>query len=77
MTDVLFPHISDADPTAEGVLSTWFVKDGADVAVDELLAEVAVDKVDMEIVAPAPGRITLLAGEGDVIQQGAAVARIA
>jgi pyruvate/2-oxoglutarate dehydrogenase complex dihydrolipoamide acyltransferase (E2) component len=74
MTDVVFPPVGDAD--AEGVLATWFVGDGEQVAEGDLIAEVAVDKVDMELTAPAPGVIHLLAGEGDVRKQGAVIARI-
>jgi pyruvate/2-oxoglutarate dehydrogenase complex dihydrolipoamide acyltransferase (E2) component len=76
VTDVPFPEVSQKDPEAEGVLATWFVADGDQVAEGNLIAEVAVDKVDMEIPAPAAGTIHLLATEGDVIKQGTIVARI-
>jgi pyruvate/2-oxoglutarate dehydrogenase complex dihydrolipoamide acyltransferase (E2) component len=46
------------------------VNDGA------LIAEVAVDKVDLELTAPATGVIRLLAKEGDVRRRGAVIARI-
>jgi pyruvate/2-oxoglutarate dehydrogenase complex dihydrolipoamide acyltransferase (E2) component len=75
MTDVLFPPIS-ADAAAEGVLATWFVGDGEPVNEGDLIAEAAVDKVDMEIVAPASGVIRLLVGEGDVAKQGTVIARL-
>lgn len=76
MTDVPFPEVSQRDPDAEGVLATWFVADGERVAEGDLLAEVAVDKVAMEILSPAAGVIHLLATEGDVVRQGVAVARL-
>jgi pyruvate/2-oxoglutarate dehydrogenase complex dihydrolipoamide acyltransferase (E2) component len=75
MTDVLFPPVS-ADAGAEGVLATWFVGDGEQVSEGDLLAEVAVDKVDMEILAPVSGVIRLLAKESDVATQGTVIARI-
>jgi pyruvate/2-oxoglutarate dehydrogenase complex dihydrolipoamide acyltransferase (E2) component len=74
MTDVVFPPVSKDD--AEGVLATWFVGDGEPVSEGDLIAEVAVDKVDMEITAPASGVIHLLAKEGDVRKQGTVIARI-
>ncbi|HZE32855.1 MAG TPA: lipoyl domain-containing protein [Actinoallomurus sp.] len=74
MTDVVFPPVSKDD--AEGVLATWFAGDGEQVSEGDLIAEVAVDKVDMEITAPASGVIHLLAEEGDVKKQGAVIARI-
>jgi pyruvate/2-oxoglutarate dehydrogenase complex dihydrolipoamide acyltransferase (E2) component len=74
MTDVAFPPVGEAD--AEGVLATWFVADGDQVSEGALIAEVAVDKVDMELTAPASGVIHLLAKEGDVRKQGAVIARI-
>lgn len=76
MTDIQFPPISADDPAAEGVLATWFVGDGEPVSEGDLIAEVAVDKVDMEIVAPASGVIRLLVKESDVVRQGAAIARL-
>jgi biotin carboxyl carrier protein len=41
-----------------------------------LIAEAAVDKVDMEVPDPAAGTIHLLATEGDIVKQGTIVARI-
>ena len=76
MTDVLFPPLSKETPDAEGVLSTWFVTDGSTVAVDQLLAEVQVDKVSAEVPAPAGGVVHLLVDEEATVRQGVAIARI-
>lgn len=76
MTDVLFPPLSKETPDAEGVLSTWFVTDGSKVAVDQLLAEVQVDKVSAEVPAPAGGIVHLLVDEEATVRQGVAIARI-
>lgn len=76
MTDVLFPEMSAENPDAEGVLATWFVDDGQVVEEGDLIAEVAVDKVDMELPAPTSGVIHLLVKEGDVVTQRSVVARI-
>jgi pyruvate/2-oxoglutarate dehydrogenase complex dihydrolipoamide acyltransferase (E2) component len=76
MTDVPFPQLSKDSPEAQGVLSTWFVADGATVRADQLIAEVQVDKVSVEIPAPQAGTIQLLVKEGDAVAQGAPIARI-
>jgi len=76
VTEVPFPEVAPQNPDAEGVLATWFVADGDRVAEGDLIAEVAVDKVDVEVPAPAAGTIRLLAAEGDVVKQGTLVARI-
>lgn len=76
MTDIGFPAVSAKDPDAEGVLSTWFVADGDQVREGDLLVEVAVDKVDMEITAPAAGTVQLLLAEGESAKQGTVIARL-
>ena len=76
MTDVLFPRLSERDPEGEGVVATWFVDDGSTVTVGQLVAEVAVDKVDAEVFAPADGIISTTVGEGAAARQGAPIATI-
>ncbi len=76
MTDVRFPQLSNDNPDAEGVVSTWFVNDGEAVAVGQLLAEVAVDKVDQEVLAQAAGTITVTVTEGAATRQGTVIATI-
>jgi pyruvate/2-oxoglutarate dehydrogenase complex dihydrolipoamide acyltransferase (E2) component len=73
---VLFPPLSKETPDAEGVLATWFVSEGSTVAPDQLLAEVQVDKVAAEVLAPAAGVVHLLADEEAVVRQGEPIARI-
>jgi pyruvate/2-oxoglutarate dehydrogenase complex dihydrolipoamide acyltransferase (E2) component len=49
---------------------------GADVAKGELLIEIATDKADVEVSAPADGRITsLLVAAGDMVRPGQLVRR--
>ena len=76
MTDVPSPAVADKGPGAEGVVSTWFVRDGDTVEVDQLLAEVQVDKVAVEVPAPAAGTVPPPRGGGAGGQQGEGVARI-
>lgn len=76
MTDVLFPPLSTQRPDAEGVVTRWFVADGETVSAGQLVAEVQVDKVDAEVVAPAGGVLRVLVPEDGAARQGAAIARV-
>ncbi len=40
MTEISFPVMSLADPSAVGVLATWYVQDGETVGDGQLVAEV-------------------------------------
>lgn len=75
MTDVVFPSMSD-DADAAGVVVTWFVDDGDEVDEGALIAEVAMDKVDQELHAPASGVIALLVAEEQGVPQGSVIATI-
>lgn len=68
--------MSENDPEAEGVVSTWFVADGDHVEAGDLIAEVAVDKADMEIVAPQSGTISVLVAEDQAVTQNSPIATI-
>lgn len=76
MSEVVFPPLSKEAPDSEGVVATWFVSDGDRVAVDQLIAEVQVDKVSAEVPAPVGGVIHLLVAEEATVVQGAPIARI-
>lgn len=76
MAEILFPAMSENDPEAEGVVSTWFVADGDEVQEGDLIAEVAVDKADMEVVAPQAGTISILVGEDQAVTQNSPIASI-
>lgn len=76
MTDIVFPAMSQERADAEGVVATWFVADGEGVAAGQLLAEVAMDKVDMEVTAPVAGVVAVRVPEGAVARQGDVIASI-
>jgi len=76
VTDVRFPQLSAEQPDAEGVLATWFVGDGDQVASGQLLGEVMVEKVSGEVLAPATGRVRLLVAEDRTARQGEVIARV-
>jgi pyruvate/2-oxoglutarate dehydrogenase complex dihydrolipoamide acyltransferase (E2) component len=74
--DVLFPSLSQEQPDAEGVLTTWFVGDGDPVAQGQLIAEVMVEKVSGDVHAPVGGHVKLLVAEDQTARQGDVIARI-
>jgi len=74
--DVIFPVMSTQDPQAEGVVSTWFVRDGERVVAGQLVAEVQVDKVSMEVPAGVAGTVHLMVQEEAVVTQGTLIATI-
>jgi pyruvate/2-oxoglutarate dehydrogenase complex dihydrolipoamide acyltransferase (E2) component len=76
LADVLFPRLSEQEPTAEGVLATWFVSDGDQVAGGQLLGEVMVEKVSGDVVAPTSGRVRLLVSEDQTVRQGEVIAQV-
>ena len=76
MTDVVFPPLSKESPDAEGVLVSWYVDEGGSVTADQVVAEVQVDKVSAEVVAPAAGVLHRLVEEEATVHQGDPIARI-
>lgn len=66
MIDVVLPQLGES--VSEGTVTKWLVREGDVVKKDQPLLEVATDKADSEIPAPAPGRIVkILCKEGDVL----------
>ena len=53
MTDVVMPQLGLTMET--GLLLSWLVDDGTRVAEGDPIAEIATDKIDHELVAPADG----------------------
>ena len=66
MIDVILPQLGES--VSEGTITKWLVKEGDVVAKDQPLLEVATDKADAEVPAPAAGRVArCLVVEGDVV----------
>jgi 2-oxoglutarate dehydrogenase E2 component (dihydrolipoamide succinyltransferase) len=66
MIDVILPQLGES--VSEGTITKWLVKEGDVVAKDQPLLEVATDKADAEVPAPAAGRVArCLVNEGDVV----------
>ena len=61
----------------EADISEWLIEDGSEVTAGQALVELETSKVQVEVTSPMAGVITLIAAEGDVIEPGAVIARIA
>jgi pyruvate/2-oxoglutarate dehydrogenase complex dihydrolipoamide acyltransferase (E2) component len=73
--DILVPQDLWGDST-EGVVVTWIYQNGATVSQGQPLAEIMVEKAQLEIVAPASGRLTILAVPETVIGRDQVIGRI-
>lgn len=70
MIDVPMPQLGES--VAEGTVTKWLVREGDFVEREQILLEVATDKADTEVRAPASGRVTrLVAKEGETLAKGA------
>ena len=68
MIEVVMPQLGES--VAEGTVTKWLVREGDYVTRDQNLLEVATDKADTEIPAPASGIVTSIA-----VPVGAVVAK--
>ena len=74
MAPFVMPKLSDT--MEEGTILQWLVADGDTVTKGQDLVEVETDKANMMVQAPEAGIVTLLAGEGDVLEVGEPMAMI-
>lgn len=75
LVDVTVP-VGQAEGT-ESVVSTWFKSVGDVVTENEPLLEISTDKVNMEVAAPASGRLAeIIKNEGESIEPGEVLGRL-
>ena len=75
MIDVVMPQLGES--VAEGTVTKWLVRDGDHVSRDQVLLEVATDKADTEVLAPASGVVTgIAAAAGTVVPKQGLLCRI-
>ena len=60
----------------EVILAKWVKKDGDQVAMDEVIAELESDKATFELTAETAGTLKTIANEGDTLAVGALVCKI-
>lgn len=75
-TEIAFPTINPGEPDAEGVVGTWFVDDGEQVAAGMVVAECQVDKISADVEAPVAGTLHHQVEENVGINQGGTIGRI-
>lgn len=75
MFDILMPKMGES--IEEATITKWFVKEGDKVVEDDVLLEIATDKVDSEIPSPVEGIIKkLLFNQDDTVAVGTVIAVI-
>jgi len=75
MTDIVVPaDLWDTDD--EGVLFLWVYTDGAIVEQGRLIAEITVEKAQLELNAPASGRLRILVQPETIIKKGQVLGKI-
>jgi pyruvate/2-oxoglutarate dehydrogenase complex dihydrolipoamide acyltransferase (E2) component len=75
ITEVPFPEIPNTTGS-QGVVGTWFVAHGENVAAGQVIAEVQIDKVSVDVAAPVAGVMYQLIAESVAISPGDPMARI-
>lgn len=75
MVDIVVPQdLWDTDD--EGVVLTWVYADGAVVEAGKLITELMVEKVQLELIAPASGRLKILAPPDTIVRKGQLIGTI-
>ncbi|HET7325621.1 MAG TPA: biotin/lipoyl-containing protein [Halococcus sp.] len=68
---------ADSADVEEAIVSNWFVREGTAVTEDEPIAEIQIEKVSIDVLAPATGEIAeRLVEEQDEFRRGDVLARI-
>lgn len=71
MREVVMPKSSMT--MTEGELLSWLVSEGDEVSEGDPIAEIMTDKVDMEVEAPADGRVAILVEAGSTVPVGTVI----
>jgi len=73
--EILMPKMGES--IEEATITKWFIKEGDSVEEDEVLLEIATDKVDSEIPSPVAGIVKkILYKQDDIVAVGAVIAVI-
>lgn len=75
-TDVIIPADLWAEDWETGAMLEWLVPDGSTVRRGQPLAEVQVDKVTLELEAPASGTLRICAAANGIFNRGERVGEI-
>src|ERR1035437_6438463 len=73
--EIVMPKLGES--ITEATITKWFKKENDLIEEDDVLLEIATDKVDSEIPSPVAGKIVkILYKEGDVVPVGKIIAVI-
>lgn len=73
--DIVMPKMGES--IEEATITKWFVKEGDKVSEDDVLLEIATDKVDSEIPSPVEGVVKkILFSQDDIVPVGTVIAVI-
>src|SRR6056300_1227396 len=73
--ELILPKMGES--VAEATITTWLKSEGDTIEAEESVVEIATDKVDSEVPAPADGVLSkILVQEGEIAQVGQAIAII-
>ena len=73
MTEIRVPTLGES--VTEATVATWFKKPGEHVSIDEMICELATDKVTVEVPAPISGVLSeIIADEGETVSVDALLA---
>jgi len=73
--ELIMPKMGES--IEEATITKWFVKPGDKVKDDDVLVEIATDKVDSEIPSPVSGTVVrILANQDETLPVGAVIALI-
>ena len=75
-TPVIIPADFWDEDESTGSVVVWLQADGAEVKQGDLIAEVLVEKVALELEAPATGTLTIQVESDAVVNKGDTVATI-
>ncbi|WP_458209985.1 biotin/lipoyl-containing protein [Haladaptatus sp. NG-SE-30] len=68
---------ADADDVEEAIVANWFIREGGHVAKGNTIAEIQIEKVSVDVPAPATGEIVaVLVSENGEFERGDILARI-
>jgi pyruvate/2-oxoglutarate dehydrogenase complex dihydrolipoamide acyltransferase (E2) component len=66
----------DTSVVAEGVVSTWFFDEGAEVEAGSVVAVIMVEKSEYDIEAPASGKLHITTQPDAPVTPGSVIAEI-
>ena len=67
----------DAEEVDEAVVATWFVREGSSVEAGDTLCEIQIEKVSVDVPAPAGGTLEMIAvRENEEFRRGDSLGRL-